>query len=295
MEEKIAEAMLEIHKILFDNAQDIILYVNMKNDIVDSNQRALERYDYTKTEILTKKITDIRHPSTYPEFMEQMRQADTGGIVFESLHICKNGSTFPVEVSAKSTFAGIEPLRIHIIRDITKRKEQEEKIVWLANNDSLTGIPNRNSFITHLENEIERSLRTNTQFAVMLFDVDKFKHINDDYGHEAGDLILCHVAKKVKEVIRSTDFLARLGGDEFVGLLTNVYNRDDIASLAMKIQEAASEPIYYKDVQLSVKISIGISLFPEDATNKDELLFYADKAMYGVKNNGGGDYAFYNS
>lgn len=289
------EEILAIHKILFDNAQDIILYVNMKHEVVDSNQRALERYGYSKSEILSKKITDIRHSSTSPEFIEQMRQADAGGVVFESLHVCKDGSTFPVEVSAKSTLAGKEPLRIHIIRDITKRREQEEKIAWLANYDSLTGIPNRNSFITQMEEEIQRSLRNNAQFAVMLFDIDKFKFINDHYGHEAGDVVLRHVAKKVQGVIRSTDYIGRLGGDEFVGLLTNIKSRDDIIALAEKIQLAVREPASYNDTQLKIKISIGISLFPEDATDKDQLLFYADKAMYDVKNNGGGSYSFYSN
>lgn len=291
--QKKAEETLAVHEILFDNAHDIILYVNLDDEIVDSNQRALEKYGYTKQEILDKKITDIRHSSTSLDYDEQMYHANYDGIIFESLHVRKDGTTLPVEVSAKSTIVGKEPLRIHIIRDITERKEQEKQIVWLARHDSLTGVPNRNSFIMQLEQEIRRSSRNKTKFAVMLFDIDKFKYINDQYGHEAGDKVLCHVARKVQGVIRSTDYISRLGGDEFVGLLTDIKKKEDMIFLAEKIQKAANEPLIYNASTLEVKISIGMSFFPDDATDADELLFYADKAMYEIKNKGGGSYSFY--
>ncbi|WP_312643269.1 sensor domain-containing diguanylate cyclase [Hydrogenoanaerobacterium sp.] len=291
--QKKTEEALKIHRILFENAQDIILYINLEGQIVDSNQRAQEKYGYTKEQLLSKKIQDIRHPSMIADYKEQMQQAEIKGIVFEGLHVRSDGSSFPVEVSARGVNTEQGPLRIHIIRDITKRKEQEAKITWLARYDALTSIQNRGSLIMQLEQEIQRSVRNGAQFAVMLFDIDRFKYINDHYGHEAGDVVLRHVATKVQKVLRATDQIGRLGGDEFVVLQTDVKELDDAIQLVKRIHTAAAEPITYNGTPISVSISAGISQFPGDAKDTDSLLFRADKAMYVAKNSGGGGYSFF--
>lgn len=291
--QKRAEDALQIHRVLFENAQDIILYINRNGNVIDCNQRALEKYGCTKEQLLKKKIQEIRHPSTLPDYERQMLRAEAEGIVFESLHQRSDGTYFPVEVSAKGTQTGNGMLRIHIIRDITKRKEQEEKIAWLAGHDSMTGIQNRASFLEQLGQELQRVKRSSGQFAVMLFDIDKFKQINDHYGHEAGDLVLCHVAKRVGEALRITDRFARFGGDEFVVLQTEVAELGDVINLAKRIQAAASVPVTYHEVSLQVSVSIGICLFPGGAEDTDSLLRDADKAMYQAKKNGGNTYLFF--
>jgi PleD family two-component response regulator len=113
------------------------------------------------------------------QFNNQMAMSASQGIVFEGIHLRKDGTSFPVEVSSRSIDVNGELLRIHIVRDITERKEAEEKIKYLANNDALTGIPNRGFLMNELKNILELSAREGQQFAVMLFDVDKFKSIND--------------------------------------------------------------------------------------------------------------------
>lgn len=291
--QKKAQDALRIHEVLFDNAQDIMLYIKPEGQILNANKKACDEYGYTKQQLLAMSIQDIRHPSTIHEYDQQMKQAAYGGIVFESIHVRKDGSSFPVEVSAKSTFTARGPLRLHIIRNITKRKENEKQITWLANYDALTGIPNRRSFIAHLEEEISRCLRSETAFALMLFDIDKFKYINDRYGHEAGDMVLRHAATAAQKVLRAEDQIGRLGGDEFVVLQTNIRTQDDIIALAERIQAAVGEPIHYKEIALSIKISIGISLFPKDAPEADGLLHCADTAMYQAKHTGGGSYCFF--
>jgi diguanylate cyclase (GGDEF)-like protein/PAS domain S-box-containing protein len=291
--QKKAEEALKIHRILFENAQDIILYIDMKGRIVDSNQRAQEKYGYTKEQLLSKKIQDIRHPSMGEDYKYQMKQAEEEGVVFEGFHLRSDGTRFPVEVSARGVHTVQGPLRIHIIRDISKRREQEEKIAWLARYDSLTGIQNRGSFIIQMEQEIQRSLRSGMRFALMLFDIDRFKYINDHHGHEAGDVVLRHVAESVRKVLRNTDQIGRLGGDEFVVLQTDVREREDAVQLAGRICTAAAEPVLYNDVSLSVGISLGISLFPKDAKDTDSLLLHADKAMYQAKKSGGNGYSVF--
>lgn len=145
--QKRAEEALRIHKILFEGAQDIILYTNLDGQVMDSNQRACEAYGYTKEQLLSRRIQEIRHPSTLDEYEGQMRQAEMGGVLFECIHVRYDGSTFPVEVSSRVAYTEKGPLRIHIIRDITLRKVQEAKIAWLANYDTLTGIRNRASLM----------------------------------------------------------------------------------------------------------------------------------------------------
>ncbi len=291
--QKRAEEALRIHKILFEGAQDIILYTNLDGQVMDSNQRACEAYGYTKEQLLSRRIQEIRHPSTLDEYEGQMRQAEIGGVLFECLHVRCDGSTFPVEVSSRVAYTEKGPLRIHIIRDITLRKMQEAKIAWLANYDTLTGIRNRASLMMQLEQEIQRCARSSSQFAVMLFDIDKFKSVNDHYGHEAGDVVLRHVSAKVQQALRTTDQIGRLGGDEFVILQTAVKELAGVGRLAERIQAAAAEPITYNGISLRVSISIGISLFPADAGDVDSLLACADQAMYVTKKRGGSNYAFF--
>lgn len=291
--QKKAHDAFRIHEVLFEKAHDIILYIRKDGRIVNANRRACDEYGYTREQLTSMRIQDIRHPFTNHDFEEQMEQADRDGVVFECTHMRSDGSSFPVEVSAKSTHTKRGEFRIHIIRDITQRKLNEEKIAWLARYDALTRISNRASIIMFMEDEIRRALREGTRFSIMLFDIDKFKNINDQYGHEAGDLVLRRVADRARLVLRETDQIGRLGGDEFVVLQTGIQKKDDISALAKRLQTAVNEVIVYKDIPIHITISIGVSLYPEHAMETNGLLYYADKAMYQVKYEGGGGFRLY--
>ena len=290
---KKADEILKKHQILFDNAQDTVLYIKMDGSIADANKNALESYGYTRDELLKMKLQDIRHASTMDTYEEEMKAADIKGIVFESIHIKKDGTSFPVEVSAKSTLIGDERLKIHIIRDITERKKAQEKIVYLANYDSLTEIPNRSYLMKHLKMFMEQVDRNKNKMAVMLFDVDKFKIINDVYGHNIGDKVLKSIASRVKNVIGKTDFIGRFGGDEFVILQPFIKSEDDAATLAEKILQEIRNPVSFDDLTLNIRISIGISIFPDHAVDKKGIIYCADKAMYKAKREGGMSYRMY--
>lgn len=294
MEER-ARAAFRIHEVLFDNAQDIILYVNIKGEIVNANKAAILEYGYSKEELLKKNINDIRHKSTKRDFSEQMQKADAGGIIFESIHVRRDKSEFPVEVSVRSTKMDTGLLRIHIIRNITERKEQETHIAWLARYDGLTGVLNRRSLFEKIDGEILRSERDGGEFAVLLWDLDRFKVINDNYGHATGDLMLKEVTKRVQSILRQSDYLGRLGGDEFVIIARNITEQDDLTPLMERIFRVLQEPVFYNNEALQIKISVGVSLFPDDAKNSQELLHFADQAMYRIKQAGGNAFAFYSS
>lgn len=288
-----AETALQLHEVLFENANDIILYIELDGHIINANKRACEQYGYTKEEFRTLKVRDIRHPSTMDQYEEQMKQANSAGITFECIHVRQDNTSFPVEVSVRASYIEKGRFRIHIIRDITLRKKNEEKIAWLAKYDALTEIPNRGSFLMSLEEEIKNSLREQKKFAIMLFDIDRFKTINDRYGHETGDEVLKHVANKTKGILSDSDIIGRLGGDEFVVLQRNILSKGEVITLAEKIQSAVNQTFHYKGIKAAIHISIGISLFPEDDIEEGGLLQCADKAMYYVKNNGGRAYEFF--
>jgi diguanylate cyclase (GGDEF)-like protein len=222
-----------------------------------------------------------------------MQMADEEGITFDCIHMRKDGSNFPVEVSAKSISTENGRFRIHIIRDITARIKSQERIAWLANNDPLTEIPNRTKFRMRLDEELERSMRNKKPFAVMLFDIDKFKHINDHYGHDTGDFVLKHVALTVQSVLRAGDMVARFGGDEFVVIQTEINGRDEVEALASRILESVAKTVSYESMTKNISISIGISMFPNDAIEARALMHCADMAMYKAKRNGGASYCFF--
>ncbi len=177
---------------------------------------------------------------------------------------------------------------------LQKQVESERQSVYrLATYDKLTGLPNRMLFADLSNRYIGRAKRTNTRFAVMFIDLDRFKPINDTYGHLAGDKVLIEIARRLQACVREVDVISRHGGDEFVALLSDLRSRQDVASVAGKIIESLSEPIAgIVDTDLAVTPSIGISFFPDDAHQIDELVRQADTAMYAAKGKGRATFAF---
>lgn len=290
---KNAAEVLQMHQLLFDNAQDIILYVKPDGSIIDSNKSAAIQYGYSREELLKMKLQDIRHSSTMESYAAEMDSADLNGAIFESIHVKKDGTFFPVEVSAKSSVINNELIRIHIIRNIAERKKAEAEISYLANYDSLTGIPNRGYILRQLKTSIDQAKRGNYKFALMLFDIDKFKRINDTYGHEMGDIVLKETANRVRGSIRESDFLGRLGGDEFIIILPFIKDKEDAITVAKKILEAINLPLKLDDsTEVILSLSIGISIYPKDAEDMESLMGLADNAMYTTKQNGGNSYGF---
>lgn len=290
-----ADEILKKHFLLFENAHDILMYLKSDGTIIDANKTAVANYGYTYLELINMNIQDLRHPSMRQCFKEQMEVSATKGIVFEGIHIRKDGTSFPVEVSSRSIDVNGELLRIHIIRDITERKEAEEKIKYLANNDALTGIPNRGYLMKELKDILELSASDHLKFAVILFDVDKFKSINDIYGHNAGDEVLKTVAQRLKEAVEEPGVFGRLGGDEFLVIQPAVDSKEDVSALAEKILNSICKPINLGSVNLDLSISLGAAIYPEASREIKDLTHCADIAMYEVKQKGGKGYNIYSA
>lgn len=179
-----------------------------------------------------------------------------------------------------------------IARDITKRKENEDKIEKLEYSDALTGLPNKMLLNLRINHDMSIANRKKEQLAILFLDFDHFKNINDSLGHAVGDQLLIEVSKRLKNLIREEDTLSRQGGDEFVLVLPNV-TAEGAAHVAKKLLQAIEQAIKVNENELVITASIGIAMFPEDGTDMETLFKCADAAMYLAKENGRNRYRFY--
>ena len=170
-------------------------------------------------------------------------------------------------------------------RDITEKRQFEERIQQMAQYDTLTQLPNRLLFNDRLSHAISMAKRENRQFALLYFDLDRFKPVNDRYGHDAGDQLLQMVATRVSYLLRESDTIARIGGDEFVVLLPAIVSREDAVEVANRIIVALTSPYTLDGIEekISIGVSIGIALYPKDGADRDALIKSADAAMYKSK------------
>jgi diguanylate cyclase (GGDEF)-like protein len=189
---------------------------------------------------------------------------------------------------------------IAVIQDISENKraaaalkESEEQFRRLAHYDSLTRLPNRSLFYDRLAHALAQARRNAWTLAVLFIDVDHFKHVNDTFGHTAGDQLLKHISERLGECVRSDDTVGRLSGDEFAIVLSRITAPEDAATVAQKMVEVLNQPFVLEGAELFVTASIGITVFPNDTEDQDTLIRNADVAMYRAKERGRNNYQFY--
>ena len=180
-----------------------------------------------------------------------------------------------------------------MLTDITERKLNEERILYLAFYDTLTALPNRFLLSERVDQALLQQKRQGGQIGLMFIDLDDFKQVNDTLGHDVGDALLQEVAKRLNACVRRSDTVARLGGDEFIVLLPNLKGREDAALVAEKIIASLNLPILVGNERLSARLSIGIAVGPEDGQDANALKKAADVAMYRAKAQGKNCYAFH--
>jgi diguanylate cyclase (GGDEF)-like protein len=180
------------------------------------------------------------------------------------------------------------------IQDISKRKATEERIKQLAFYDPLTNLPNRRKLLDRLQYAIALNHRNQSQFAVFMMDLDKFKAVNDSLGHAAGDVLLKQVAVRITEHLRDSDMVARLGGDEFVLVLENLKTPEDAETIALKVIADLTLPFQLSENNtVEIGASIGISIYPQHGSTPEKLMDNADTALYQAKDNGRGCFAYF--
>lgn len=179
------------------------------------------------------------------------------------------------------------------IRYAIERKRAEVQLAYIAQHDSLTGLANRILFRDRLLQALARSKRTKLPIGLMLLDLDRFKAVNDTFGHEAGDFVLKEAAARLCKCVREVDTVSRFGGDEFTLLLEGFSHDQDLVVIAQRIIESIAMPVVFRGQSIVVGVSIGVTTYPEDDQEMDGLLKHADEAMYRAKGLGGERYQFY--
>ncbi|OQZ01590.1 MAG: hypothetical protein B6D35_02770 [Candidatus Brocadia sp. UTAMX2] len=281
---------------IFDNANDGILMVDIETKkFYAGNKRVCQMFGYTSEEIRNVSVMDIypRRDSLY--LLEHFEKYVRREIVqAEDMPVKrKDGSVFYADINTSLiTFAGKTYL-MGILRDVTERRQTEEKIRHLAFHDALTALPNRLLFADRLNLALAHAHRTKEMLAVLFLDLDRFKIINDTLGHTVGDQLLRGVADRLKNCVREDDTIARLGGDEFSLLLPGITREEDVIRVAHKIIEILKKPWTIDGYELYVTASLGIVLYPNDGRDAETLLKNADSAMYYAKEQGKNNYQFY--
>jgi len=192
-----------------------------------------------------------------------------------------------------TTYRTAEGETVIILKDDTENRANYDQLTYLAYHDVLTGLGNRGQFYNRLKQIINLSAGTSQGIAIIFMDLDRFKVINDENGHDVGDWLLVQVAQRLRNCIRERDMVVRFGGDEFAAIIHNVQNPDAVKPLLERIVAVISSPFRYKGIDLWVGISIGVSLYPRHSHEFDTLLCQADAAMYAAKQSGRSTYRFY--
>lgn len=299
VKEELEKSQRQLQAIIH-NAMDGIIMIDEYGEIHGFNPAAEQIFGYSQQDVLGKNVallmpeeTRNEHDSYIARYIQTGIKRMIGKRGREVTALRKNGEQFPMEISVSEMVLGGLRYFIGITRDITERKLTEQKIAHLAHHDYLTGLPNRVLFLNNLEHSIGLARRNSYKVSVLFLDLDGFKKVNDTLGHEAGDLLLQEVARRMKELIRDSDTVARVGGDEFTFVLDNIGSDENAALTANKIIAALAEPFELNGRQCHVGGSIGIATFPDDSDKIGQLIKQADDAMYLAKQSGKNTYKFY--
>ena len=283
---KQAEDKLRLAATVFNASTDGIIITDPLLSIISINQAFTDITGLTEQDLHqdASRFINTGHPS------EDAYQA--------MLNLIQQGEQWQGEL-IKETASGYLPLSVRIntvrnqdnrlthfvivITDISERKAEEEHLRHIAHHDALTNLPNRVLFHTKLEQAIVHAQRSDGIFAILFLDLDNFKPVNDEFGHDVGDKLLQEVAKRLTGNIRQIDTITRLGGDEFVILLEHLPNEESVPVLTQKITQAVTAPYIIHEHKLRIGVSIGSAIFPCHGTDAKTLINYADQAMYAVK------------
>ncbi|MBI5816481.1 MAG: diguanylate cyclase [Nitrospinae bacterium] len=298
-EAKLLEERKRMACLVVDNTSDGVMVTDSHGVISSVNPGFTKITEYTAAEAVGKKSSMLKSDRHDEEFYKRLWKSLKSGGVWsgEIWNRRKGGSVYPQAMSIRAVKDDSNRIvhYVSIFRDISDAKRQEEEIRHRAYHDPLTGLPNRILFGDRLNHAILHAKRLKTKVALIFFDLDGFKLVNDTYGHLAGDMLLQGVAIRLTALLREEDTLSRLSGDEFTVILEDVGTMESVKIVAEKILEAVREEFIVKNGSVRVSASLGVALYPEDSDNPHDIVQKADEAMYIAKANGKDRIAFYSS
>ncbi len=282
---------------VFDNTIEGIAITDTSGTIQEVNPGFTSITGYSAAEAVGKNPSILKSQHHTPEFYREMWQQlkKNGSWAGEIWNRRKNGEVYPerLSINAIKDNHGNTTHYVSVFYDITDIKRGEDQLRYLAYHDALTDLPNKQLFNDRLETALAHARRTGIKAAVLFLDLDNFKNINDTISHNIGDRFLRHVAGVLQGCLREEDTVARLGGDEFIMLLPEISSERDAFEVAQRVLNALKQPFSIDDIELFTGISIGISIFPDDAADAETLAKNADLAMYKAKASGKNTYRLF--
>jgi len=280
---------------LFGHHPDAVFVFDRESRLISANASLEKLTGYTAQELMTIELDKLVQKTSLSPLRQCFRKALTGEPqTMELMCLHRDGSEFEASISLLPNVVNNVIVGVHgIIRDISDRKSSERKVLYLANHDGLTGLPNRNLLYDRMQHAIEHARRYQSMLGVLFMDLNRFKIINDSLGHDKGDLLLQTIAQRLKKIVRDEDTVARLGGDEFVVVLEHVRDIQDIEQFSNDLLRVVCQPVNLDGVTISVSTSVGACVYPNDGEEPFQLLKNADLAMYTAKELGLGKFCLY--
>ncbi|WP_372871081.1 EAL domain-containing protein [Shewanella sp.] len=285
-----SQEQLELAASVYNNSSEAMSVMDNKGNIITINAAFTDITGYSQEDVLGKHISILNYPRNPDNLYREMNREiqNCGRWQGEMWQKHKNGDEYLIWLTVNTIFDNHNRAyrRVALFSDITEKKAQEEIIWQQANYDPLTGLPNRRMLLDYLDKEIALSDRQHSHFALMFLDLDFFKEVNDTLGHDMGDKLLVECAERIEACVRESDVVARLGGDEFTVMIRDIHEPKVIERVASKILRSVAEPYTLGQDTAYISVSIGITLFPDDANSREALLKNADQAMYAAKEQG---------
>ena len=294
---RLAEKNLQLAASVFSHAREGIFITDAAGTIIDVNDTFTDITGYKHDEAIGQNMRMLKAGQQGPEFYAEMwhvlsKRGQWRGEVWSQR---KDGRVYAEQltISAVHDAQGKTQNYVALFTDITHMKQQQQKLEHIAHYDILTNLPNRVLLADRLQQAMVQSLRRNQSLAVVFLDLDGFKAVNDQYGHDVGDELLIALALRIKLVLRDGDTLARIGGDEFVAILVDLEQAQDAEPILARLLQATSEKIMVGNAELQVSASIGVTFYPQDGADADQLMRHADQAMYKAKREGKNRYQMF--
>ncbi|GFO58026.1 hypothetical protein GMST_03510 [Geomonas silvestris] len=279
-----------------EHAEDLIQMSAPDGRLIYANQAWLRLFGYQRGDLAGLDGVDLVDSEHLPHYRGQFRRVlESGeGSSLETVYRSREGGSINLEGYLSCSFRSGEPAAVWAVyRDVTQRKLADQQLYRMAHYDVLTQLPNRLLFMDRLQQMRAMSIRMEQRMAVLYLDLDRFKPINDTLGHGVGDKLLQEVGQRLARSVRGMDTVARLGGDEFVIALGNLRQIAGAEIVAGKVLKALTEPYLIEGHELRVGTSIGISIYPDDGSELEDLIKKADLALYAAKEQGRGCYRRY--
>ncbi len=311
---KLMQAQLEEserrYRFIVSYSPDIIYMIDHKGFFTFINDRITDLLGYKPEDLIGEHFSALVHEDDLPLAEHVFNERRTGDRASQNVELrlkstdpdvqslAFESSSIVIELCSMGIYENREDGTPYlgtygVARDISDRKKDQEMIHFQAYHDLLTRLPNRELFLDRLNLSISQAGRNNSKLAVLFLDMDGFKFINDSLGHVIGDSLLQRVAYRLQETLRDTDTVSRIGGDEFNILIPELQNRAEAGLVSQKILDAFSKPILLDHHEITISFSIGISLYPDDASSTEELIKNADMAMYHIKGRGKNGYEYF--